>query len=67
MEKVSELKPCGCGCTPRIRSYRTYHNHGFVEKYYIYCDGCRKQIPELGFFTQAEAIEAWNKSVEEGE
>ena len=39
MEKAGELKPCGCGCTPRIRSYRTYHNHGFVEKYYIYCDG----------------------------
>ena len=67
VNRMDELKPCECGCIPRIRTYRTYHNYGFVEKYYVYCDGCHKEVPDFGFLTQSEAIEAWNRRAGERE
>lgn len=63
---MNELKPCPfCGGEARLRAFRTYiqSKHRMGEKYYIECCECGLNAPN--FINKEEAIEAWNRRVDD--
>lgn len=56
-----KIKLCPvCGCDARVRKYRTYVENAMTNKYYVQCKRCQAEVPQLGFLSMDEAIEAWN-------
>ena len=66
---MAELKPCPfCGgeAFVDIHSYWEIETQGFTDRTYgVVCGDCHMQTRQF-FYTENEAIEAWNRRVDNG-
>ena len=57
---TDELKPVRCGCGGEAEVI-TIHKYDGDVVYYVVCMECRIETPEV--YTEAEAIQAWNRAM----
>lgn len=60
---TDELKPCRCGCGGEAKVYEWFDgNSAGCMQYFVYCLDCDIST-RCDYDTEAEAIEAWNRSM----